>query len=89
MLPSLRTGEAIVIGEAVHLPMRTLVERPPKGKRPDSSDPPVADSWSRKREPSDYRDVVAMWREQQPRSTRYVAGIARTTVDDRGQETDE
>lgn len=89
MLPTLRTGEAIVIGEAVHLPMRTLVERPPEGRRPDSSDPPVADSWSRSRERSDYSDVVAMWREQQPRSSRFVQGIQRVPVVDRGQDNNE
>ncbi|MDA3822004.1 MAG: ATP-binding protein, partial [Bacteroidales bacterium] len=41
MLPILRTGEAIVLGEAVKLPMRTLIEAPPKGSRPDSQDPVV------------------------------------------------
>jgi hypothetical protein len=30
MLPILRTGECIVLGEAVKLPMRTLVIPPPK-----------------------------------------------------------
>ena len=38
-LPILRTGEAVVVGEAVHLPMRALVEPPPPGRRPDSADP--------------------------------------------------
>lgn len=75
MLPVLRTGEAIVVGEAVHLPVRTLVEPPPKNRRPDSSDPLVFDDkgpggWNRLREPSDYEDVVAVWRSQVPRSSR-------------------
>lgn len=39
MLPILRTGEAIILGESVKLPMRTLIESPPKDKRPDSQDP--------------------------------------------------
>jgi len=30
MLPILRTGEAIILGEAVKLPMRTLIDAPPK-----------------------------------------------------------
>jgi len=43
MLPVLRTGEAIVLGEAVSLPMRTLVTAPPAHARPDSQDPLVCD----------------------------------------------
>lgn len=38
MLPILRTGEALILGEAVKLPMRTMVEAPPKDKRPESED---------------------------------------------------
>lgn len=43
MLPILKTGEAIILGEAVGLPMRTIIQPPPKDKRPDSSDPIVSD----------------------------------------------
>ena len=43
MLPILRTGEAIILGEAVKLPMRTFIEAPPKNARPDSQDPIVYD----------------------------------------------
>ncbi|MEM6890976.1 MAG: ATP-binding protein [Pseudomonadota bacterium] len=43
MLPVLRTGEAIVLGEAVSLPMRTLISAPPEEARPDSQDPLVCD----------------------------------------------
>ncbi|OIQ70554.1 hypothetical protein GALL_478310 [mine drainage metagenome] len=43
MLPILRTGEAIVLGEAVGLPMRTMIQAPPKDRRPDSQDPMVCD----------------------------------------------
>lgn len=43
MLPILRTGEAIVLGEAVGLPMRTMIQAPPKERRPDSQDPIVCD----------------------------------------------
>ena len=42
MLPILRTGEAIVVGEAVSLPMRTLIDPPGKNRWPDSRDPNVA-----------------------------------------------
>ncbi|MHB1628637.1 MAG: ATP-binding protein, partial [Bacilli bacterium] len=87
MLPTLRTGECIILGEAVHLPVRALIDAPPPNRRPDSGDPPVADTWNRPREPSDYRDVVAVWREQQPRSKRYVPNIKRIPVAERREPT--
>ena len=73
MLPALRTGEAIILGEAVQLPVRTQLDPPGKNMRPDSSDPLVYDpdgpgGWNRSREPANYREVVAMWRKQDPRS---------------------
>jgi hypothetical protein len=77
MLPILRTGEAIIVGEAVHLPIRTLIKLPPPNQRPDSQDPVVYDSdgpggWNRGKEPSDYGEVVAIWRKQNPRSPRII-----------------
>jgi hypothetical protein len=44
MLPALRTGEAIVVGEAVPLPMRALIDTPTV--LPDSADPDVIGSGS-------------------------------------------
>src|SRR5262245_7576741 len=41
MLPALRTGEAIIVGEAVHLPLRAVIDTPTKNRRPDSHDPKV------------------------------------------------
>ena len=41
MLPILRTGEAIIVGEAVSLPIRTLIDPPSKNRWPDSRDPRV------------------------------------------------
>jgi hypothetical protein len=78
MLPILRTGEAIVVGEAVSLPMRTLIELPPKDRRPDSQDPRVVvrigpegfehpGGWNQNREKPDYAAVVRQWRKQNPR----------------------
>jgi DNA helicase HerA-like ATPase len=72
MLPSLRTGEAIVVGEAVHLPLRALIDAPPKNRRPDSHDPKVFDpesstGWNRVRSPEDYAKVVERWRGENPR----------------------
>jgi DNA helicase HerA-like ATPase len=73
MLPVLRTGEAIIVGEAVHLPVRAVLDSPAKNRRPDSSDPLVYDEegpggWNRTREKSKYAEVVAVWRKQDPRS---------------------
>lgn len=76
MLPVLRTGEAIIVGEAVNMPVRTLIAPPPKNRRPDSCDPIIYSSdeepggWNRKREISDYTEMVLTWRKQDPHSPR-------------------
>lgn len=79
MLPILRTGEAIIVGEAVSLPVRTLIEPPPKDRRPDSVDPRVAvrgsiqkdgfegpGGWNQTRDEPNYAAVVRQWRKQSP-----------------------
>ncbi len=81
MLPVLRTGEAIVVGEAVSLPVRTLILPPPLNRRPDSVDPRVVvrrnldqgqigyegpAGWGQPRDPSDYAAMVRQWRKQSP-----------------------
>lgn len=82
MLPILKTGEAIILGEAVKLPMRTLIDAPPKDKRPDSQDPIVYDErglvetqspggWGIPREPNpNFAEFVEAWRSQNPRIKR-------------------
>lgn len=78
MLPILRTGEAIILGEAVGIPMRTMIEPPPRDRRPDSGDPVVCDETSpedsmvpggwgipMEAEPN-YEEVVSLWRQQTP-----------------------
>jgi len=82
MLPILRTGEAIILGEAVKLPMRTTIEAPPKNKRPDSQDPiiydevPLDDSenpggWGIKMEVKpNYEELIETWRAQNPKISR-------------------
>lgn len=67
MLPVLRTGEAIITGEAAHLPMRCRVTLPDKEHQPDSQDPEVSEEWARARIAEDYGRVVASWRAQSPR----------------------
>jgi hypothetical protein len=87
MLPVLRTGEAIIVGEAVNLPIRTLIDRPSSRRRPDSTDPKVvvpgsADDgyespggWNQTRDPSDYAEAVELWRRQDPRSRRVLQEV--------------
>jgi DNA helicase HerA-like ATPase len=65
-LPVLRTGEAIVVGEAAKLPIRCRVTLPPEGKRPNSEDPDVAARWGKARENEDYRLLSGAWRAQDP-----------------------
>ena len=76
MLPILRTGEAIVVGEAVSLPMRILVDPPNMNRWPDSRDPNVAvrgddtkgyddeGGWAIERQPEDYNVIMRQWRAQ-------------------------
>ena len=69
MLPVLRTGEAIITGEAARMPIRCRVFLPEEQFRPDSEDPKVTDKWSLGRKDEDYKRVVASWRAQNPRYT--------------------
>lgn len=79
MLPVLRTGEALIVGEAVNMPVRALINRPPEGRRPNSGDPLVVaerDSsgnrmggWTEAVENEDYSRLVRSWRFQNPRVT--------------------
>lgn len=65
-LPVLRTGEAVVIGEAAKLPVRCRMTLPPEGERPSSADPEVASAWAKARGAEDYGRVSAAWRSQNP-----------------------
>lgn len=76
MLPVLRTGEVIIVGEAVSLPMRILVDPPNMNRWPDSRDPNVAvrgdhtkgyddeGGWAIRRQTEDYNIVMRQWRAQ-------------------------
>lgn len=60
LLPSLRTGEGLVLGEIVKLPMRTKFN---KAKESKSTDPLVSEKW--KGNPLDknnYNIVINLWR---------------------------
>lgn len=68
-LPVLRTGEAIIAGEAARLPMRCRFKLPRDGHFPDSKDPVVAASWSKAIGEEDYSGLVSAWRNQDPSTT--------------------
>lgn len=84
MLPILKTGEAIILGESVKLPMRTIIKAPAKDKRPDSQDPIVFDEidtensllpggWGNKMEiDPNYKEFVEAWRAQNPKIERII-----------------
>lgn len=63
MLPSLRTGEGLVIGEAMPIPSRIqfyLAEHKPEG-----SDPDVSSAWMTPRpDGTDYKKALINWRRQ-------------------------
>jgi hypothetical protein len=75
MLPILRTGEAIIVGESVRLPVRAIIPPPAKNRRPDSQDPFVVagmrpGGWDRERIEENYAEVAEVWRRQNPQSSR-------------------
>lgn len=79
MLPILKTGEAIILGESVKLPMRTIIKAPPRDKRPDSHDPIIFDEvdtnesllpggWGNRMEKNpNYEEFIETWRAQNPK----------------------
>ena len=71
MLPTLRTGEAIIVGEAVTLPSRVFIDSPAKNRRPDSQDPLIYDvdgnsGWNSQRQAGDYGKLMEKWRSESP-----------------------
>jgi len=98
MLPILRSGEAIIVGEAVSLPIRTLINPPPSGKKPDSVDPKVAShgseedgyeepgGWNQKKENEDYSPMVHQWRIQ---SVKYNHEFHKKTMGTQGEKNNE
>jgi len=76
MLPILRTHEALVVGEAVNMPIRARIDLPPVGRWPDSEDPLVVvpkgpdgkrkrgGGWTEPVKSEDYKPLVKAWRKQ-------------------------
>lgn len=68
LLPSLRTGEAIIVGEAVKIPSR--VRLPLITPRPDSSDPEPAKQWKIETPKNpEYNVAINNWRKQKIKKT--------------------
>ena len=81
VLPILRTGEAIVTGEAAKLPMRCRFTLPEERYRPRSGDPEVSEKWRLNRRDEGYDRVVASWRAQRPLAVIQDLDIQRDPVD--------
>ena len=64
LLPTLRIGEAVIVGEAINIASR--VRLPLQSPRPDSSDPELVTAWTKEyeTESDDYKAVVTKIREQ-------------------------
>lgn len=78
MLPVLRTGEALIVGEAVNMPIRAIIDRPPEGRRPESDDPLIvvpkgedgerlrSGGWTESVQSENYKPLIEAWRKQDP-----------------------
>jgi DNA helicase HerA-like ATPase len=82
LLPVLRTGEAIISGEAARLPIRCRVFLPDEDKRPRSRDPDVAAAWAIRRHSEGYDRVVAWWRAQKSTAVARDVRIVRAPITD-------
>lgn len=89
LLPVLRTGEAVVVGEAARLPVRCRVTLPRPEHRPKSADPKVTEAWSTRRVAEGYDRVVASWRAQSTLAVAKGLEISRSPVNDGPQEKEE
>lgn len=68
LLPALRTGEGLVLGEALQVPSRIRVQKAPE--RPVGDDPKLPDAWICTRPSSTgYSSVIASWRAQSTAAT--------------------
>lgn len=65
LLPSLRTGEAIVVGEAIKIPSRVRIKL--ENPRPTSEDPDLVKGWGKAHEPNqeNYKSVITSIRKRQ------------------------
>jgi DNA helicase HerA-like ATPase len=82
LLPVLRTGEAIIAGEAARLPVRCRIRLPAEEHVPRSEDPRVTEAWSKRRTAEGYDRVVASWRAQRTMAVAKDVTITRKPVSD-------
>jgi len=82
LLPVLRTGEAIITGEAARLPVRCRIALPSQEHLPRSNDPKVTEAWSSRRSAEGYDRVVASWRSQQTTAVIEKLNITRSPIND-------
>lgn len=82
LLPVLRTGEAIITGEAARLPVRCRVALPRQEHLPKSNDPKVTQAWASRRSAEGYDRVVASWRSQQTNAVIQKLEITRSPIED-------
>jgi len=80
MLPILRTGEALIVGESVNMPIRAMIDQPPEGKRPQSDDPMAVvpkgpdgkriktGGWTEPIQNENYKPLIEAWRKQDPKA---------------------
>ena len=63
LLPSLRTGEGLISGEAVKIPSRVRFYK--TTRKPNSSDPLVTVEWKKENpDASEYKETIRYWRSQ-------------------------
>jgi uncharacterized protein len=64
LLPTLRIGEAIIVGESIIIPSRVRVEL--VEPRPSSEDPKLVMQWKKKfnMNPENYKNIITAVREQ-------------------------
>lgn len=86
LLPVLRTGEAIITGEAARLPVRCRIALPRLEHLPRSNDPKVTEAWAKRRSSEGYDRVVASWRSQQTNAVIQNLEITRSPVEDDPEE---
>ncbi|RXF61914.1 ATPase [Pseudomonas syringae] len=86
LLPVLRTGEAIITGEAARLPVRCRIALPRQEHLPRSSDPKVTQAWAKRRSAEGYDRVVASWRSQQTTAVVQKLAITRSPIEDDPEE---
>lgn len=63
ILPSLRQGECLVLGDSAAIPIRTMIDYP--DPPPDSFDIKFYDKWQKSEQPTNVEEVVQRWWKQE------------------------